>query len=195
MWNTTITERLKVVNNEPIYIAFTVLELSKWLMYNFYYERVKRYRENASLYYKTMYSLIFDIRTKTVRVDMKQNLTCLTLQYNIPFQNKAYLGLFKDEKVMDNYELIGWSPNMCAICLNDKMVKKLMELKSVIKNELTLEGSKNCNFYSTLVYMKQSLLRPMKHVLTQKQNKLALSPYDDKRFIKRLNSFIIVLPI
>ena len=28
--------------NKPIYVGFTVLELSKWLMYDFYYDFIKK---------------------------------------------------------------------------------------------------------------------------------------------------------
>lgn len=36
--------KVNVSNAKPIYLGFTVLELSKWLMYDFYYAFLKKLR-------------------------------------------------------------------------------------------------------------------------------------------------------
>uniref|UniRef100_UPI000A23AB13 hypothetical protein n=1 Tax=Vibrio cholerae TaxID=666 RepID=UPI000A23AB13 len=41
----------KVKFDKPIYIGFSVLELSKLLMYEFYYEKLKKFDPNIKLLY------------------------------------------------------------------------------------------------------------------------------------------------
>ena len=45
--------------NKPIYVRFTVLELSRWSMYDFYYNFIKKYFD-AELLYTDTYSLTYE---------------------------------------------------------------------------------------------------------------------------------------
>lgn len=48
-----ITQENKIIKfNKPIYIGFAVLEVSKWLMYDYHYNVIKRhYNDNITLMY------------------------------------------------------------------------------------------------------------------------------------------------
>ena len=51
--------------NKPIYVGFTVLELSKWLIYDFYYSFVKQ-NFNAELLFTDTDSLTYEIKSENV---------------------------------------------------------------------------------------------------------------------------------
>ena len=51
--------------NKPIYVGFTVLELSKWLMYDFHYNFIKRHFD-AELLFTDTGSLTYEIKSEDV---------------------------------------------------------------------------------------------------------------------------------
>ena len=51
--------------NKPIYVGFTVLELSKWLMYDFHYSFIKKHFD-AKLLFTDTDSLTYEIKSKDV---------------------------------------------------------------------------------------------------------------------------------
>ncbi|XP_031549086.1 uncharacterized protein LOC116286658 [Actinia tenebrosa] len=56
--------------NKPVYTGFTVLELSKLLMYEFYYDKLKpKYGDRCRLLYTDTDSLIMEIQTPDVYAD------------------------------------------------------------------------------------------------------------------------------
>ena len=53
----------KIMLNKPIYVGFCVLELSKWLMYDFHYGLIKfKYGSAAQLLFTDTDSLCFEIK-------------------------------------------------------------------------------------------------------------------------------------
>ena len=61
--------------NKPIYVGFTVLDLSKWLMYDFHYNFIKK-NFNAELLFTDIDSLTSEIKSENV---YKSGKICLTL--------------------------------------------------------------------------------------------------------------------
>ena len=51
--------------NKQIYVGFTVLELSKWMMYDFHYNFIKK-NFNAELLFNDTDSLTYEIKSKNV---------------------------------------------------------------------------------------------------------------------------------
>jgi hypothetical protein len=63
--------RAKVTLNKPIYIGFTVLDVSKLLMFDFHYNVIaKRYGKNARLLFTDTNSLCYHLATDDVYKDM-----------------------------------------------------------------------------------------------------------------------------
>ena len=65
--------KTKLILNKPIYIGFSVLDLSKHLLYDWYYNKLKKkYSENCTLLYTDPDSLLVDIKTKDAYKDMSE---------------------------------------------------------------------------------------------------------------------------
>ena len=65
-----------LILNRPVYVDMSILNLSKHLMYDFYYNQLKaQYGENCQLLYTETDSLLLEIETEDVYKDMAQNQT------------------------------------------------------------------------------------------------------------------------
>ena len=65
-----------LVLNRPVYVGMSILDLSKHLMYDFYYNQLKtQYGESCQLLYTDTDSLLLEIETENVYKDMAQNQT------------------------------------------------------------------------------------------------------------------------
>ena len=66
--------------NRPVYLGLSILELSKILMYEFWYGYVKpKYGEKAKLCYMDTDSSIVYIKTDNISKDIEQNMLKLDL--------------------------------------------------------------------------------------------------------------------
>ena len=94
----------KLVLNRPIFDGMSVLDLSKTLMYDFYYNKLlKQYGKNVDLLYTDTDSLLLEIKTENVYKDMERNIE----EYDTSdfpedhflhnTKNKKVLGKMKDE--------------------------------------------------------------------------------------------------
>ena len=87
--------------NKPIYVGFTVLELSKWLMYDFHYSFIKKHFD-AELLFTDTGSLTYEIKSEDVYEEFfKYNhLISVTIQRIQRFLMrliKKVIGRMKDE--------------------------------------------------------------------------------------------------
>ena len=55
---------------KPIYVGFSVLELSKLLMYNFHCDHMLTKYENINLCFTDIDSLVYEIQTDDIYADM-----------------------------------------------------------------------------------------------------------------------------
>ena len=65
--------KTKLVLNKPVYTGMTILDNSKILMYDFFYNQLKaKYGDKCDLVYTDTDSLILDIQTEDVYKDMQE---------------------------------------------------------------------------------------------------------------------------
>ena len=181
---------------KPIYVGATVLDTSKIPMYEFHYEYIKeKYGENAKLLDMDTDGVKYYIKTEDIYKDMNENISIFdTSNYpkNHPSGiksgiNKKVPGKFKDE--LGGEPIIGYvglRPKLYSyLTLSNKEEKKAKGVKkNIIKNGMKFKDYKDCLFNKTILKREQYNIRSYDHeVYTEKINKIALSPFDDKRYI------------
>ena len=90
--------------NTPIYVGFTILDVSKTLMYDFHYNYIKKkYGQCAKLLFTDTDNLCYNISTENIYEDMMRDIHLFyTSEYNpehplYSTENKKVLGKMKDE--------------------------------------------------------------------------------------------------
>ena len=88
--------------NKPIYVGFSILNLSKLLMYGFHYKYIKN-KFDAKLLFTDTDGLVYEIKTKDVYEDFHEDKNLfdfsnypLDLKFFDPV-NKKVVGKMKDE--------------------------------------------------------------------------------------------------
>jgi len=94
--------RQQITQTKPIYVGFSVLELSKLTMYEFHYDHImKKYGSNAQLLYTDTDSFMYHIKTKDLYRDVADALdTYDTSNFDkllYSETNKKVVGKFKCE--------------------------------------------------------------------------------------------------
>jgi hypothetical protein len=145
--------------NKPIYAGFSILELSKYHMYDFHYNTMKpRYNENIELLMTDTDSLVYEIRTEDFYKDMyemKQHFDMSEYSKSNRIYdetNKKVIGKFKDEtgdKVIKTF--VGVRSKVYAIETEDPINKKLNESKKlkgipkmIVKKQMSLNDYREC---------------------------------------------------
>ena len=90
--------------NKPVYLGLSVLEISKTLMYEFWYDYIKpKYCDDVKLYYMYTDSFIMHIKTedfyKDIANDVEKRFDTSNYEVNRPLptgKNKKVIGLMKD---------------------------------------------------------------------------------------------------
>ncbi|CAR98546.1 Protein CBG25579 [Caenorhabditis briggsae] len=193
-------EKTNITLDKPIYVGFAILDLSKWLMYDFHYNVMqKKYGyQNVELCYQDTDSLIYDINTEDFYKDAEKDID---FQKYFDFsdypkdhvlyseENKKIVGKFKDElngKIMT--ELLALKPKQYGFkTLDGEETKKSKGIKkNIVKNELSLDDYKHSLFNKTIIRKTQYTIRSVKHtIFTQCQNKVALNNSENSTEHKR----------
>lgn len=188
-------KKMNIVYDKPIYLGFVVLELSKWIMYEFHYGYMKpKYKNRISLNYMDTDSFIYTIQTDDFYEDIRHDIYTKfdtsnyhpNNPYNLPLVNKKVLGMMKDEnngKIM--IEFVGLRAKMYAIkTVDNPEIKKSKGVKKYIVDKLTANMYKRVLFEEEIISDDMVLIRSNKHQLhTQSIHKIVLSYDDDKRLI------------
>ena len=111
--------KTKVKMNKPICLGLSILDISKILMYEFWYDYMKpKYNDNVKLCYMDMDSFIMNIKTndfyKYIVNDVEKRFDTLK------GKNKKVIGLMKDElggKIIT--EFVTLRPKTCSYSTED----------------------------------------------------------------------------
>ncbi|XP_071054997.1 uncharacterized protein [Onthophagus taurus] len=178
---------------KPLYVGFSILELSKTVMYSFFYDYLKvKYGNNITLLYTDTDSLILEITTPNVYEDIKENIEFFDTS-NYPLENihniprgRSVLGRMKDEypnRCITSFVGTG-AKAYCITLLNDNVKKAKGVKKYVIDKHLRVTDYKRVVECGGSVHKKIYILKSEFHTMyTELKNKIALSSCDDKRYI------------
>ena len=197
-------KKIEVKINKPIYLGQAVLDLSKTLTFEFWYDYLKpMYGDKIRLCYTDTDSFIMHIKTNDFYKDINNDVGKWfdTSNYdkndNRPLEigkNKKVLGKFKDElggKIMTKFVVLRAKTYSF---LSDEYIDEDYEKNRIVNKKA--KGTKRClvkrkilfnNYLDSLFknkvsYKSQQRFRCDHHkVYTEEVNKIALSSNDDKR--------------
>ena len=187
--------KTKVKMNKPIYLGLSILEISKILMYEFWYDYMKaKYNDNIKLCYMDTDSFVMNIKAedfyKDIANDVEERFDTSNYEVNRPLstgKNKKVIGLMKDElggKIIT--EFVTLRPKTYSYLINDcKEDKKAKGTKKcVIKRMIKFNDYKNCLLKDEVILKLQQRFIIKKHdVYTENISKIALSNNDDKSIV------------
>jgi hypothetical protein len=171
----------------------SILEISKTLMYEFHYNVIKnRYSSNAKLLFTDTDSLCYEIKTEDVYKDMMQDKGLYDFSdysKDHPLYdtvNKKVIGKMKDEasgKLIT--EFVGLRSKMYCIKVDEEDKKRAKGIKrKVVEKTLTIDDYRDALLNQNNIYRTMNIIRSVNHnIFSQEINKLALSSYDDKRYV------------
>ena len=184
----------KLYLNQPIYVGFSILDLSKYHMYNFHYGFIKSiYGSDSKLLFTDTDSLCYEITAEDFYRDMFDNkeqfdLSDMKLEQFQNLENKKVVGKFKDEtQGIPICEFVGLRSKMYSIKLDDDSEKKTAKgiVRNVIKNHLKHDNYKQILETGERMNSNMKMIRSFDHnVYTVNVTKVSLSAYDDKRYIQ-----------
>ena len=177
---------------KPIYVGFSVLDLSKLLMYEWYYDKMQPYfgEYNLELHYLDTDSFIFSFKPiKSLIEDLKHfkddfDFSDLDPSHELYSQvNKKVIGKMELETAPELDLIEGVFFRSKSYSLNIKQNSSFCKHKGVQDhNKYTLKDYKYCLENNEIEYGVNYSFRSNKHNITMvKQKKIALNTFDDKR--------------
>ena len=193
--NLTAVHSLKtcLTLNRPIYVGFSILDISKILMYDFHYNHIKKlYDDKAKLLFTDTDSLCYINETEDIYYDMNNynhlfdtsNYRKDHFLYNL--KNRKVLGKMKDEcsgEIIE--EFVGLRPKMYSFnVMGGKSKKTSKGVKRKVVAGIQHRSYKDCLMNRTIMYSRMNQIRSYNHdVYSIEMRKISLSPFDDKRYV------------
>ena len=185
--------RIKI--NKPLYLGASILDISKMLMYKFWYDYVKpKYGDRVKLCYMNTDSFIIHIKTEDVFEDISNDVGKWFDTSNFDKDDKRPLSIGKNKKVPDVFkdelggkiitEVVAIRPKTYAYLTDGGVEHKKAKgtKKCVIKQKLIFKNYTDCLLKNENVYRPQHRFKSYNYdVYKEEVNKIALSSNDDKR--------------
>ena len=164
-------KKLKVKMNKPIYLGLSILEISKTLMYEFWYDYMKpKYGNDVKSFYTDTDNFIINIKTndfyKDITSDVENRFDTSNYEVNRPLptgKNKKVIGLMKDE-------------------LGGKIITELVTLRPKTYSFLTDDGKKDKKAKGTKKCVIKKMIKFNDEVIFKSQ----------QRFISKKNTMFIL---
>jgi hypothetical protein len=195
-------QKQKVLLNKPMYLGQNILDDSKELMSKFHYgfilEKIKL--ENVKLLFTDTDSLCYHIRNQDIFEIIKENKDEFDLS-NYPKNHELYdsanskvIGKMKNESIAQIKEFIGLRSKLYnyKVCDDDENHVRCKGVKKSISDTLTINDYRHTLQTKESKRINQNVIRSYKHQLfSETVNKVALSCYDNKRYIAddNINTF------
>ena len=186
-----------VVYDRPVYVGFSILDIAKTVMYDFFYGFLKPiYGDNIRLLYTDTDSLIIFVKTENFYEDVVSYIDKFDTSnyaidniHNIPITNSV-VGKFKDEmkgRVIKSF--YGLSAKTYCVDTDDTITKKAKGVKNyALSTQISKEHYKQAIEHDITTFCKMFVFKSHLHTMyTELKNKVALNPKDDKRFIRNEN--------
>ena len=188
----------EVLMNKPIAAGQAILDISKTLMYEFWYDYLKpKYQDNIKLCYMDTDSFIIQIETDDFFKDISNDVDKWfdTSKYdkndNRPLEigkNKKIIDKFKDElngKIITEFIALR-AKTYAYTQLNEDKIEEHKKAKGtkkfVIKKHLNFELYKRALFNNETIRCAQQRIKSDHHkIYTQSVHKTALNNKDDRR--------------
>ena len=176
-----------LILNKPIYVGFTVLDLSKWVMYDFHYNFIK-INFSAKLLFTDTDSLTYEIKSENVYKEFYQwkdlfdfsNYSKDSTLYDDT--NKKVIGQMKDEydgAIIDQF--IGLKSKMYSI---KKMKDREFSTTKGVNIATEFNEFKDVLFNKKVTRHKMKRIQAKKHKTgTYEIDKISLSCSDGKRYV------------
>ena len=181
--------KTRVKMTTPFSLGMSILDISKTLMYEFWYDYIRpKYGDRAKLCYTDTDSFIIYFKTEDFVEDISKDIERWfdTSNYDkndkrpLPIgKNKKLPGIFKDElggEIMA--KVVAIRTKAYAYLMDDGSDHKKAEgtKRCVIKRKLMFENYEDCLFNNKTVYRSQKRFRSCYYdVCTEEVNKIALS--------------------
>lgn len=178
--------------DKPIFIGFSVLELSKLHMYRLYYDNFKRfYREKCELMYCDTDSFFLTIETSDLYRELKNNFSHIMDFSNFPeghplhdVSREGQLGLLKFETTEAVKAFVGLKAKMYCFQTENICKKTAKGVRHSTVRDFTFDTYKNILFHeSSMRHVQYSIISQKHQLHTVAQNKVSLSSFYDKKFL------------
>ena len=183
--------------NKPVYLGMSILDFSKSLMYDFYYNYIMtKYDDKEKLLFTDTDSLAYEIRTKDFYKDINLDIEKRFDTSDYPSNhssgiktglNSKVLGMFKDEAGGKRIvKFVGLSAKLYSYKMLDSSEDK--KCKGVTNNgtkrSIKFDDYRECLFRRNDQHRKMNVIRSHCHeIYTEEINRIAVSSDDDKRVI------------
>ena len=164
----SITEmkKTKVKMNKPIYLGLSILDISKILMYEFWYNYMKpKYDNTVKLCYMDTNSFIINIKTedfyKDIASDVENRFDTSNYEVNRPLstgKNKKVIGLMKDDlggKIIAEFITLRPKTYWFLTDYGKKDKKAKGTKKCVIKKTIKFNDYKKCLLNDEVILKSQ----------------------------------------
>ena len=191
----------EVLMDKPIYLGFSVLELSKFLMCETYYDKLQPYfgQENIKLHYMDCDSFVLSIETQNIINNLKNlgdlfDFSNLDKNHELFSNNyKKVVGKFKIE-TPENFwidEFVALRSKCYAFKCGNGSKNKLKGISKSQSKNIKFEEYKKClDGEDYQLECDNYIIRSINHeMILQKLKKSTLSIFDDKRcYINNIKS-------
>ena len=188
-------KKVKVKMNKPVYLGMSILDISKTIMYKFWYDYFKpKFGDEAKLCYMDTDGFIIHIIIEDFFEDISNDVESGydTSNYDendkrpLPLgKNKKVIGLFKDElggRIIKEFRPLRTKTYSFLMDDDSDLKRSNGTEKCLIKQELMFKNYTDCLRNDKIILKSQQRLKSDHHkVYTEEVNKIALSSNDDKR--------------